>query len=61
MKTIFDCIPCLLNQTISTVRSIASNETVNEKVLRKVLQLISEMNLEELDQLWELSKTILDD
>lgn len=44
MKTIFDCIPCFLNQTISTVRRITGDETVHEKVLRKVLQLISEIN-----------------
>lgn len=45
MKTFFDCIPCLVNQTLNTVRRITVDEAMHEKVLRKVLQLISEINL----------------
>ena len=45
MKTFFDCIPCFLNQTLATLRRITDDETMHEIVLRKVLRLISEINL----------------
>lgn len=45
MRTFFDCIPCFVNQTISTVRRVTDDEKIHDKVLRKVLYLLSEMNL----------------
>jgi len=45
MKTLFDCIPCLLNQTICTVRRVTDDKIVHEKVLRKILHLMAETNL----------------
>ena len=45
MKTLFDCIPCLLNQTLCTVRRVTDDEIVHEKALREVLRLMSETNL----------------
>jgi uncharacterized protein with ATP-grasp and redox domains len=45
METLFDCIPCLLNQTLSTVRKITDDEEVHEKALREVLRIMAGANL----------------
>jgi len=47
MKTFFDCIPCLVDQTLRAVRKITDDEAIHEKVLRKVLRLVSDINLNE--------------
>jgi len=45
MKTYFDCISCFVQQTISTLRRISDDEALQGEVLRKVLLLLSEINL----------------
>jgi len=45
MKTYFDCISCFVQQTISTLRRISDDEAIQEEGLRKVLLLLSEINL----------------
>jgi hypothetical protein len=45
MKTYFECIPCLLRQTLEAARLTTDDETIHEQVLRKVLRAASEMNL----------------
>ncbi|MDL1968045.1 MAG: ARMT1-like domain-containing protein [Deltaproteobacteria bacterium] len=47
MKTCFECIPCLLRQTLEAARLTTDDETIHEQVLRKVLRTASEMNLQE--------------
>ena len=46
MKTYFECIPCLLRQTLEAARLTTDDETIHEQVLRKVLRAVSEMNLQ---------------
>ena len=38
MKTFLDCIPCIVRQTLDSVRLVTSNEAVHERVLREVLR-----------------------
>ena len=45
MKTYFDCISCFVQQTISTLRRISDDEAIQGEGLRKVLLLLSEINL----------------
>ena len=45
MKTYFDCISCFVQQTISTLRKISDDEALQGEALRKVLLLLSEINL----------------
>ena len=47
MKTYFECIPCLLRQTLEAARLTTDDEAIHEQVLRKVLRAASEMNLRE--------------
>lgn len=43
MKTYFDCIPCLMRQTIQAVRQISNDEEMTERILRSALFLASKM------------------
>jgi len=45
MKTYFECIPCLLRQTLEAARLTTDDEAIHEQVIRKVLRAASEMNL----------------
>lgn len=45
MRTFLDCIPCFVRQTLDSVRLVTSDDKIHEEVLRKVLQLASEMDL----------------
>ena len=45
MKTYFDCISCFVQQTISTLHRISDDEALQGEALRKVLLLLSEINL----------------
>ena len=45
MKTYFDCIPCFVRQTLDAARLVTNDEKVHEQVLRKVLKLASEMDM----------------
>lgn len=47
MKTYFDCIPCIIRQTLDAIRLINDDEKIHEQILRKVLCLASEMDLSE--------------
>ena len=44
MKTSLECIPCLMRQTLEAVRFVTSDEKIQEKVLRNVLQTTAKMN-----------------
>lgn len=45
MKTFLDCIPCIVRQTLDSVRLVASDGAFHEQVLREVLRAASEMDL----------------
>lgn len=45
MKTYFDCIPCFVRQTLDSTRLITDDEQIHEQVIRKVLRLVSKMDL----------------
>lgn len=45
MKTFLDCIPCLIRQSLASVRLVTRDERVHEQVLREVLQAASRMDL----------------
>jgi len=47
MKTCFECIPCLLRQTLEAARLTTDDMAIHEQVIRKVLRAASEMNLQE--------------
>lgn len=47
MKTFFDCIPCLIRQSLASVRLVTPDEGIHEQVLREVLQATSGMDLEQ--------------
>lgn len=46
MKTFFDCIPCLIRQSLASVRLMTEDEQVQEQILREVLLATSRMDLE---------------
>lgn len=45
MKTFFDCIPCLIRQSLASVRLVTDDEQIHEQILREVLQATSRMDL----------------
>jgi len=45
MRTHLDCIPCLVRQTLDSVRFVTDDEQIHEKVVRKVLQQASYMDM----------------
>ena len=45
MKTFFDCIPCIIRQTLDSVRLVTPDEAVHQRVLREVLRTAAEMDL----------------
>ncbi len=45
MKTFLDCVPCIVRQTLDSVRLVSSDEAFHEKVLREVLQAAAEIDL----------------
>lgn len=45
MKTYYDCIACLVRQTLDAVRLVTTDEQMHERVLRKVLGALERMNL----------------
>lgn len=45
MKTFFDCIPCLIRQSLDSVRLVTPDERIHEQILREVLQATSQMDL----------------
>lgn len=45
MKTYLNCIPCFVQQTISTCRFICDDESLHESVLREVLAMLKDMDM----------------
>jgi hypothetical protein len=45
VKLYFDCIPCLLRQTLDATRSVTDDSAVQEKMLRDVLLMCAEADL----------------
>jgi len=45
MKTYFDCIPCLVRQTLDSVKLATDDKNVQEQVIRETLSLACKMNL----------------
>ncbi|MBD3393390.1 MAG: DUF89 family protein [Chitinivibrionales bacterium] len=45
MKTYLDCIPCFVRQTLAHVRRATTDESVHEKVARRVLRVLADMDL----------------
>ncbi len=47
MKTYLDCIPCFVRQTLESTRLISEDPALQERVLRSVLQIIAQMDLQQ--------------
>ncbi len=47
MKTYYDCIPCLLRQTVEAMRMSGADEGIQEKLIRFVLRETAEIDLSE--------------
>jgi len=45
MKTFFDCVPCLIRQSLDCIRFQTPDEAVHERLLRDVLRMLGEMDL----------------
>ena len=45
MKTYFDCIPCFAKQALSAARLATTDRQLQEKVLRRSLELLSEIDM----------------
>ena len=45
METYFDCIPCFIRQTLDALRLVTDDKEVQERVLRDVLSVASNMDL----------------
>jgi len=45
MRTYFDCIPCMIRQSLDAVRLITEDESIHEQVLREVLRMTSMADL----------------
>lgn len=44
MKTAIDCIPCFIQQALSSARFVTNEIDVHEKVMRHILQMISQID-----------------
>ncbi|MHA1652065.1 MAG: ARMT1-like domain-containing protein [Candidatus Helarchaeota archaeon] len=44
MRAHLDCIPCFLRQALQAVRFTTMNEEIHEKVLRKVITVLQEID-----------------
>ncbi|MCD4728020.1 MAG: ARMT1-like domain-containing protein [Pirellulales bacterium] len=47
MKTFFDCLSCLIRQTLDSVRSTTDDEQTQESILRDVLKELAEMDFQQ--------------
>jgi uncharacterized protein with ATP-grasp and redox domains len=45
VKTYFDCVPCLVRQSLDAIRCHTSDEVIHERLLREVLRAAGEMDL----------------
>ncbi|MGM0489424.1 MAG: damage-control phosphatase ARMT1 family protein [Planctomycetota bacterium] len=47
MKTLLDCIPCVIRQSLHAARSVTADETIHERIVREALRSVSETDLNE--------------
>lgn len=47
MKTHFDCIPCIIRQSLDSARLVTDDEQIHEQILREVLAAAAQMDLEQ--------------
>ncbi len=45
MRTYFDCIPCLIRQSLDAVRLMTSDESIHEQVIRNILRLAADLDM----------------
>jgi hypothetical protein len=45
VKTYFDCIPCLLRQTLEAGRLVSDDESLHERLMREILAAAAQMDL----------------
>ncbi len=45
MQTTLDCIPCFIRQSLVAARNVSDDPTMHERLLRQVLSLTADMNL----------------
>jgi len=45
MRIFLDCVPCIVRQTLDSLRLVSSDEVFHERVLREVLQAAAEIDL----------------
>ena len=46
MKTFFDCLPCFLKQSLDACRMATEDESIHERVLKKILRRASQWSFE---------------
>lgn len=47
MKTYLDCIPCIVRQSLASVRRVTNDERIQEQILREVLLAASQLNMDQ--------------
>ncbi|NWG12429.1 MAG: DUF89 family protein [Acidobacteria bacterium] len=45
MSTFYDCIPCLIRQSLDAVRRVTPDKQIHERILRDILKATSEMDM----------------
>ncbi len=45
MRTHLECLPCFVRQTLEAARLAGANDVIQERVMRQVCQMLSEMNM----------------
>lgn len=45
MKTYFDCIPCLVRQSVDSIRLVTDDEAIQDRIVRETLRATSEIDL----------------
>ncbi len=52
MKTYYECVPCLMRQTLEAARQANADETIQEQILRRVMLALSEADLDQSTPVW---------
>jgi uncharacterized protein with ATP-grasp and redox domains len=52
VKTYYECVPCLMRQTLEAARQATADETIQEQVLRRVMLALSEADLGQSTPVW---------
>lgn len=47
MKTYLDCIPCIVRQSLASVRRVTDDDRIQEQILREVLLAASQLNMDQ--------------